>query len=330
MINLDNLSFKQILKVRICELNLEMSSQQKSNIKLLNQHLKKLNIDWKPHIWLSDEWFSPDGVSGFAIPFSLTHKKLIKLETEYLGACEGSSSKEFFKLCCHETGHAIDNAYNLRLKKVRQKIFGLTSQDYPTFYDPDPNSQDYVTFLGDHYAQAHPDEDWAETFGFFISGSSAKGLSPIALEKFEYLKKTIINLKNKPFKINISEQPMHYKFDTRTVEDYLLEKRRNLNMDQPNFFSEKLRGNFSIGKSKKGKTYKYLLKNKNQITKAIHKKTGQDLWTISKTFDSLKDECKKRNFTLKYSERTSLKQVQDIIELHINDFVREGHTRVFM
>src|SRR4029078_4480785 len=39
---------------------------------------------FKPHFWLSDEWFSPDGVPGVAIPFYLAHPRRERLQRAHL------------------------------------------------------------------------------------------------------------------------------------------------------------------------------------------------------------------------------------------------------
>ena len=46
----------------------------------LYDELEARAVMLQPHVWLSEEWFTPDGVAGFAIPFYLAHPRLIKLE----------------------------------------------------------------------------------------------------------------------------------------------------------------------------------------------------------------------------------------------------------
>ncbi len=41
-------------------------------------------IRFRPHFWLSEEWFSPDGVPGIAIPFYLAHPRLMRLERRFM------------------------------------------------------------------------------------------------------------------------------------------------------------------------------------------------------------------------------------------------------
>ncbi len=125
-----------------------------------------LSVDF--HLWVSDEWFCPDGVPGFALPFYLFNPDLMKIHRMETGRVEGRTDREILKLMRHELGHAIDNAYGLRKDKERQDVFGPSSRDYPEHYAPRAYSKSFIRYLGDHYAQSHPDEDFAETFAYWL------------------------------------------------------------------------------------------------------------------------------------------------------------------
>ena len=54
---------------------------------------------------------------------------------------------------------------NRARRKDWQRIFGSPEADYePETYTPRPHSHGFVRHLPNWYAQAHPDEDFAETF----------------------------------------------------------------------------------------------------------------------------------------------------------------------
>lgn len=164
---------QDLLGLKINSLELDLASSWLAPlIEKLKRELRQKHLLFTPHIWLSDDWFSPDGSAGFAIPFYLLHPRLIELEKEMMGFTEGESCQDAMKLMRHETGHAIDNAFRLRRNKRRQVVFGLTSKPYPKSYLPDPKSKNFVRHLEDHYAQAHPDEDWAETFSVWLTPMS--------------------------------------------------------------------------------------------------------------------------------------------------------------
>jgi hypothetical protein len=72
----------------------------------------------------------------------------------------------------HEAGHAIDSAYRLRRRRRWREVFGPASLPYPDTYRPRPGSRRFVQHLGAWYAQAHPTEDFAETFAVWLKPRS--------------------------------------------------------------------------------------------------------------------------------------------------------------
>ncbi|HLY51778.1 MAG TPA: hypothetical protein VKQ31_02095, partial [Steroidobacteraceae bacterium] len=72
----------------------------------------------------------------------------------------------------HEAGHALDNAYRLRRRARWRETFGPASLPYPERYRARAGSRRYVHHLGEWYAQAHPTEDFAETFAVWLTPKS--------------------------------------------------------------------------------------------------------------------------------------------------------------
>ena len=95
-------------------------------------------LTFRPHFWLSAEWFTPDGVPGIAIPFYLAHPRLMRLESSQMLEVEGGTPDWCLQILRHEAGHAFDNAYALRRRRRRVRLFGSPSVDYPDFYLPKP------------------------------------------------------------------------------------------------------------------------------------------------------------------------------------------------
>ncbi len=63
---------EQLLDLRMCDLDLKIEGTVlETRIEQLYAELEKRHIRLRPHCWLSEEWFSPDGVPGIAIPFYL-------------------------------------------------------------------------------------------------------------------------------------------------------------------------------------------------------------------------------------------------------------------
>jgi hypothetical protein len=83
---------------------------------------------------------------------------------------EGGTPPWCMKLLRHEAGHAFDHAYKLSRRDDWKEVFGSPRTKYqPYYYEVDPGSRDFVRNVPDHYAQAHPVEDFAETFAVWLN-----------------------------------------------------------------------------------------------------------------------------------------------------------------
>ena len=185
-----------LLRLRDLGLTLDGTWVQKC-VNELYAELEAREIRLKPHVWVSDEWFSPGGVSGFAVPFYLLHPRLMRLEKSQLIEVEGGSHHECMKILRHECGHAIQHGYQLHRRREWQRLFGKSSTKYPEAYRPNPASKKYVQHLRRWYAQSHPDEDFAETFAVWLKPRSdwkRRYAGWPALQKLEYVDRLMAEL----------------------------------------------------------------------------------------------------------------------------------------
>ena len=98
-----SLNDEQLLDVRMCDLARHHRRQQaRGGIAELHAELDARNLAFKPHYWLSDEWFTPDGVGGIAIPFYLAHPRLEQLEERQMLEVEGGTHDWCVKILRHE------------------------------------------------------------------------------------------------------------------------------------------------------------------------------------------------------------------------------------
>jgi hypothetical protein len=163
----------ELLKLRFKDLKLTVEhSPLARHVRQLYADLERRGITVRPHLWLAEEWFSPDGVPGIAVPFYLAHPRLERLERRIMHEAEGGNSRLLMRILRHEAGHAIDNAYRLRRRRRWREVFGRASLPYPARYRARAGSRRYVQHLGQWYAQAHPTEDFAETFAVWLTPKS--------------------------------------------------------------------------------------------------------------------------------------------------------------
>ena len=180
-----------LLQVRLRDLNLRIEGTAVARcVKRLYTELERAGLRFRPHCWLADEWFSPDGIPGIAIPFYLSHPRLRRLERRRMREVEGGNTEWMMRILRHEAGHAIDSAYRLRRRRRGRELFGPASLPYPDSYRPRPGSRRFVQHLGSWYAQSHPTEDFAETFAVWLKRGASWRRAYAgwpALEKLRYV-----------------------------------------------------------------------------------------------------------------------------------------------
>ena len=121
-------SDERLLDLRLSDLDLRIEG---SGLEPLIDELRaraprSRDCRFRPHFWLSDEWFCPDGVPGIAIPFYLAHPRLSRLEQSQMLEVEGGTPEWCLRILRHEVGHAIENAYRLRSAAAGSELFGLS------------------------------------------------------------------------------------------------------------------------------------------------------------------------------------------------------------
>lgn len=170
-----DLTDDELLNQRLCDLDLQLlgSWVERAFHRLKKELARKGLHDLDTRLWISTDWFCPDGHNGFAVPFFLLHPRLALLEEQAVGEAEGGNWDWCLKLMRHEMGHVLENAFpEIPRSRDRQNLFGSNAIAYPRAYSPRLYSRSFVHHLGAGYAQAHPAEDFAETFAVWLAPGS--------------------------------------------------------------------------------------------------------------------------------------------------------------
>jgi hypothetical protein len=331
------LSDKDLLKMRLCDLNLRLKGHPlQSLIAKLHQELRSKEILLTPHIYISDDWFCPDGTTSFTIPFFLLHPRLLKLERRFIGEVEGETEEHFMKLIRHEMGHVIDNAFKLRKVVRRRNLFGASHAEYPASYEYRPYSKNYVRHIEEGYAQSHPDEDWAETFAVWLTPKSNWRKSyknwP-ALKKLDLLN-TIMEekvLKTPPIFKNKKEEDSLSSL-TMTLGEYFMEKRERLQLDRSKLLAPALETFFTV-KNQSNKfplASQYLKKNKVYFSQEIGIKTEVFRYKVDRVLDSIIEGCESSQRRLATNLEERPEKLIKLLAGQVKDFIRKGHHKVIM
>jgi hypothetical protein len=283
---LDQASDDDLLATRICDLPVRLKgSLMARRIERLHRELQAREIVAIPHVWLSEEFFSPDGVMGFAIPFYLAHRRLMQLERSQMLEVEGAGEAECRRILRHEAGHAIDDGYEFHTRERYQMLFGDARTRYPKSYKPRPESRSHVINLTNWYAQSHPVEDFAETFAVWLNPYvdwRAEYARWPALEKLEYVDQLMQEVAGKPPRTSRKIEVEPLRESTRTLAEHYQEKRQYFAWNWPENYDQDLRRIFgeTTGNARLPSATGFLRRNRVHLRTRIAEGTGVHAYAV--------------------------------------------------
>lgn len=287
----------RLLETRICDLGLEIAgSVLEPRIEQLHRELEQRDFRFRPHFWLSDEWYCPDEVPGVAIPFFLAHPRLHRLELESVLEVEGGTRDWCLRLLRHETAHALLNAYRLHERRDWRRVFGRPGTPYPDTYLPKPYSKRYVLNLPNWYAQAHPHEDWAETFAVWLKPKSdwrRRYRTWPALRKLEYVDELMHSIcEQRPLLRNRREVHPVSKMRT-TLREHYADKIARYGIDNPEYSDCDLQKLFSCDPehARNEKASRYLRRTARTVVNVVGRWTGEYKYQVNEVLKDMALRC---------------------------------------
>ncbi len=323
-----------LLEVRLCDLDLKIAGTElEQPIERLHGELERRGFVFRPHCWLSNEWFSPRNTPGIAIPFYLAHPRLRELERRQMLEVEGGTETWCMRILRHETGHALDTAYRLFRRKTYRELFGSASQPYPTFYQPRPYSKSYVMHLDMWYAQAHPFEDFAETFAVWLrpgSGWRQRYQGWGALKKLEYMNELMWEIREeKPtvFRRFHVDPLRHLK---TTLREHYESRHAHYRTRRPDFFDRDLRRLFSDDPKYRHHptAASFLRRIKPDLRKMVSRWTGEYQYTIEQVLNDIIQRCRELKLRLVYSPKRSRTEAITMVTVQTMNYLHAGNHRV--
>ena len=317
----------------MCDLDVRIEGtdlQQRINI--VDAQLKERGLIC-PQYWISDEWFSPDGVPGVAVPFYLLHPRLAKLELSLMLEVEGGDEETCLKILRHEAGHAIDNAYQLRRRRARRDVFGRPSTPYPEYYTPKPYSKSFVQHLDHWYAQSHPDEDFAETFATWLDPSidwRVRYEGWPAERKLQYMDRLMRGLATAAPKVTAIREVDPLNTLEETLRDHYRNKREHYGLDSPDFYESDLRNLFSDDPRYAGRisAARFLRRIRREVRTTVASFTDSYQYTIDKLIDKVIRRCRDLNLRLTEDEQTTKIDFMVFLTVQTMNYLHSGRHRV--
>jgi len=331
-----DLTDEKLLDLRFCDLGLRIEGTLlDQRIRRIHDELNRRGLRFRPHVWLAEEWFSPDGIPGIAIPFYLAHPRLARLERKLMLEVEGGTEDWCMRILRHETGHAFDTAYGLHRRRGWRETFGPFSQKYPDFYQPKPYSKSFVLHLDLWYAQAHPAEDFAETFAVWLRPRSnwrVRYRGWPALKKLEYVDRTMREIERmKP--VNASRAQIEpLRVVRKTLRQHYDEKRARYGDDYPDFYDRDLRRLFTDapGNTHRPTAASFLRRVKPELRQVVAHWTGQYRYMIDQVLTEMIRRCGELRLRLARSERETKRDAIVMLTVQTMNYLHGGRHRLIL
>jgi len=324
----------KLLELRMCDLGLAIEGTDlEQRIAQLSAELDARGLVFRPRYWLSDEWFTPDGVPGIAIPFYLAHPRLARLELAQMLEVEGGDPESCLRILRHEAGHAIDNAYNLRRRPKRRRIFGNPAIEYPEYYTPKPYSKSFVQHLDHWYAQSHPDEDFAETFAVWLDPQAmwpTRYIGWPAQRKLEYMDRLMRELSRRRPSVMSQRKVDPLPRLKKTLGEHYRKKREHYGLDHPDFYDSDLRNLFSDSPeyAKNATAARFVRKIRKEVRGTVASFTDSYQYTIDQLLERVIDRCRELNLRLADGEESTKIDFMVFLTVQTMNYLHSGRHRV--
>jgi hypothetical protein len=327
------LSDAELLQQRFCDLRLTLRhSMVDRHLRRLQKDLQRRGIRFKPHLWLSVEWFSPDGVPGVAVPFYMAHPRLMQLERSVMNEVEGGNANWLTRILRHETGHALDNAFRLRRRKEWRQTFGKASRPYPDTYRARPASRDFVLHLGHWYAQSHPTEDFAETFAVWMQPRARWRRDyqdwP-ALRKLAYVDRLMRDLRGERPAVVNQELIEPLRENRQTLGEHYRRKLARYGFDTPGAYDLRLKrifGKASAGR-RRMRASTFVRRARPQLERLLIRRSRLHPYLVFQVLRMVMQRCRELDLVLDTSQREAKRAVLGVLERIMMDILRRDRER---
>ena len=323
---------EELLELRLCDLPVSIGESPllTDSIRTLRRELRARRLRFHPHFWLSDEWFTPDGIPGIAIPFYLAHPRLARLESSQMLEVEGGTPDWCMRILRHEAGHAIENAFRLRRRKRRIELFGKSSMPYPEYYSPRAHSRSYVLHLDSWYAQSHPDEDFAETFAVWLANPADEWHGRYAgwpaLKKLEFVDELMAEIAGRAPVVTTKQrlEPLHQ--ITKTLREHYRMKHDSYDLDYPNFYDRDLRRLFSAdaGHQHQLDAATFVRRIRRDVRRRVARWTGAYQYTIDQVLEDIIQRCRALGLRLAVPEEQAKQDFTVLLAVHTMNYLHSG------
>ena len=197
----------------------------------------------------------------------------------------------------------------------------------PESYRPKPYSKSFVRHLDNWYAQAEPDEDFAETFAVWLTPESNwreyyRGWP--ALQKLKCIDVLMQRLAGRaPLKIK-KDRSFASARSRLKLKDYYARKQRLYAQDYPDFYDRDLNLIFSTDGSSGDSAGEFMRKNRRIIVEKVAQWSGEKKFIVNNLFKKLLDRSRQLKMRLRNGQAETLLEVSAYLTSMVSNYLYTG------
>lgn len=312
----------ELLNTPLCKLGLKLDgSRLGSAVRTARDDMRRVGINkLEPLYYLSTGYGTVEGTTNIALGFYDAIPLLRELNLEFRHW--QYTEDQVLDTVRHEIGHAFCYAYKLYRRPDFRKAFKVKGNFYKTYpvtnryvRRANPWSRDFVNPSGDHYAQKHPDDDFAETFLVWMSPDydweEAYRNYPGALKKLEYVDTVVRELRNQDPLVGADYGQVIESVDdlTMTVAQFMRARTTKYRRAATGFVDPDLRRLFrhlpTRGNNQKAYTpaATFVRKNRQAISTRVSTWVGVEPFVAKDLIDKCSLRCEALDLWLRKDER---------------------------
>ncbi|MBI2899079.1 MAG: hypothetical protein HYY17_02775 [Planctomycetes bacterium] len=297
----------ELLSTRIDRLDLPLRGTLLDEcFRRVRRDLRRAGIDeMRPNFYLSDEYGTVVGTANIGVGFWDADPLLRELHRDARGGT--NSRADILLLLRHECGHAFCYLYKLYRDAEFRRLFRVRGHFFRTYpstdrYVPNPWSKHFVNPFGDHYAQKHPDDDFADTFAEFLAGGWKRRYraKPGALKKLRYVERTVRAWGRKPAIVRSDPRDLDQPLNRmkRTVRAFL--RARVGRYDPRGFLDPDLSSIFT----RRGSAGRFLDRFEGEIVRQAAVWSGAPARVVGDILDKVRERAEARRLGVRDTHRT--------------------------
>lgn len=219
--------------------------------------------------------------------------------------------------------------------KKRQSLFGLSSQPYPKDYAPKPYSKLFVRHLDNNYAQAHPDEDWAETFALWLDPKNDWRVAYKAwgaLKKLMLVEELMANITNLKPLVQFREEIDSIENCEQTLEGYFEAKRRRYRLKPARKISPQIKRLFAHKSDSTNQipAHDFLSLHQKELCQKLAAHTKEPHYVIKRALKEASIISKSAGLYLRKKQKKEKQELILGLSLYVKGFVRQQKHRIAM